>query len=280
MYGAKEGGRNDYRFYQPEMTLRAQERLNGERFLRRAVLNHEFEVWYQPKINLLDNTVAGAEALVRWRDPLQGLIFPGEFIPLAENTGLIIQIGEQVIEMVCRDIRRWADLQIVHGVIAINVAPLQIDRSDFVETLKSALRAFDLPAHVLEVEVTESLMMASPEHSREVLATLQGLGVTTSIDDFGTGYSSLAYLKLLPIDHLKIDRSFISDLPNDSRDVAITKTIVELGHALGFKIIAEGVETEAQHSFLKQTGCDQAQGYLYGRPMPAADYEAWLNGRQ
>jgi EAL domain-containing protein (putative c-di-GMP-specific phosphodiesterase class I) len=244
------------------------------------VLNHEFEVWYQPKINLLDNTVAGAEALVRWRDPLQGLIFPGEFIPLAENTGLIIQIGEQVIEMVCRDIRRWADLQIVHGVIAINVAPLQIDRSDFVETLKSALRAFDLPAHVLEVEVTESLMMASPEHSREVLATLQGLGVTTSIDDFGTGYSSLAYLKLLPIDHLKIDRSFISDLPNDSRDVAITKTIVELGHALGFKIIAEGVETEAQHSFLKQTGCDQAQGYLYGRPMPAADYEAWLNGRQ
>jgi diguanylate cyclase (GGDEF)-like protein/PAS domain S-box-containing protein len=280
MSGAKKGGRNDYRFYQPEMTLRAQERLNAERCLRRAVLNHEFEMWYQPKINLLDNTVAGAEALIRWRDPDQGLISPGEFIPLAENTGLIIQIGEQVIDMVCRDIRRWADLQIVHGVIAINVAPLQIDRSDFVETLRSTLQEYDLPAHVLEVEVTEGLMMASPDHSREVLSTLQNLGVTTSIDDFGTGYSSLAYLKLLPIDHLKIDRSFISDLPNDSRDVAITKTIVELGHALGFKIIAEGVETAEQSSFLKEIGCDQAQGYLYGRPMPAADYEAWLNGRQ
>nr|WP_314526352.1 EAL domain-containing protein [uncultured Pseudomonas sp.] len=279
MYGAKEGGRNDYRFYQPEMTLRAQERLNGERFLRRAVLNHEFEVWYQPKINLLTHAIAGAEALIRWRDPDQGLIAPGEFIPLAETTGLIIQIGEQVVEMVCRDIRRWTDLQLLHGVIAINVAPLQIDRSDFVETLRSALQEYDLPAHVLEVEVTESLMMASPEHSREVLSTLQGLGITTAIDDFGTGYSSLAYLKLLPINHLKIDRSFISDLPNDPRDVAITKTIVELGHALGFKIIAEGVETEEQNSFLKDIGCDQAQGYLYGRPMPAAEYEAWLDAR-
>ncbi|MHC8366726.1 bifunctional diguanylate cyclase/phosphodiesterase [Pseudomonas sp. ZT5P21] len=277
MYGAKEGGRNGYRFYQPEMTLRAQERLNSERCLRRAVLNHEFEVWYQPKISLLNNEVLGAEALIRWRDPTQGLISPADFIPLAENTGLIIQIGEQVIDIVCSDIRRWTNLRIAHGVIAVNVAALQIDRSDFVETITSTLEAYDLSANVLEIEVTESLMMASPEHSKEVLSTLQSLGVTTAIDDFGTGYSSLAYLKLLPINSLKIDRTFISDLPHDPSDVAITKTIVELGHALGFKIIAEGVETEEQNRFLKEIGCDQGQGYLYGRPMPAADFEFWLS---
>ncbi|MEX3772561.1 EAL domain-containing protein [Pseudomonas sp. MYb118] len=279
MYGAKEGGRNDYRFYQPEMTLRAQERMNSERFLRRAVLNHEFEVWYQPKINLADNGVEGAEALIRWRDPVQGLISPADFIPLAESTGLIIQIGEQVIDRVCRDIRRWADRQITPGVIAVNVAALQIDRSDYVETLKCALGVFGLPASVLEVEVTESLMMASPEHSRAILSTLQEMGVTTAIDDFGTGYSSLAYLKILPINHIKIDRTFIADLPQDPSNVAITKTIVELGHALGFRIIAEGVETEEQHHFLRKIGCDQAQGYLYGRPMPAQDFERWLNAR-
>ncbi|QVW25613.1 EAL domain-containing protein [Pseudomonas hormoni] len=276
MYGAKECGRNGYRFYQPEMTLRAQERLNSERFLRRAVQNHEFEVWYQPKINLLNNNVEGAEALIRWRDPVKGLVSPADFIPLAETTGLIIQIGEQVIDIVCRDIKRWSDRRIEPGVIAVNVAALQIDRSDFIETIRSTLEEYDLPASVLEVEVTESLMMASPEHSREVLRTLQSLGVTTAIDDFGTGYSSLAYLKLLPINSLKIDRTFIKELPLDPSDVAITRTIVELGHALGFKIIAEGVETEEQNRFLKDIGCDQGQGYLYGRPMPAADYEVWL----
>jgi diguanylate cyclase (GGDEF)-like protein len=276
MYGAKEGGRNDYRFYQPEMTLRAQERLNSERFLRRAVLNHEFEVWYQPKINLSNNEVEGAEALIRWCDPLLGLVPPADFIPLAESTGLIIQIGEQVIDMVCSDIRRWTDLHIPHGVIAVNVAALQIDRSDYVETIMSALEEYDLPANVLEVEVTESLMMASPAHSKEVLSTLQRLGITTAIDDFGTGYSSLAYLKLLPINSLKIDRTFVSDLPHDKSDVAITKTIVELGHALGFKIIAEGVETEEQNRFLKKIGCDQGQGYFYGRPMPTLEFELWL----
>jgi len=205
------------------------------------------------------------------------LVSPADFIPLAESTGLIIQIGEHVIDRVCSDIRRWTDLGILHGVIAVNVAALQIDRSDYVETLRSALEEYDLPATVLEVEVTESLMMASPEHSREVLSTLQSLGITTAIDDFGTGYSSLAYLKLLPINSLKIDRSFISDLPADKSDVAITKTIVALGHALGFKIIAEGVETIEQNTFLKEIGCDQGQGYLYGRPMPAADFESWLN---
>ena len=280
MYGAKEGGRNDYRFYQPEMTLRAQERMNRERFLRRAVLNHEFEVWYQPKIDLSTNSIEGAEALIRWRDPIHGLISPTEFIPLAESTGLIIQIGEQVLDMVCSDIKRWTDLRIRHGVIAVNVASLQIDRSNYVETICDALQEYGLPANILEVEVTESLMMASPEHSKDVLSSLQRLGITTAIDDFGTGYSSLAYLKLLPINTLKIDRTFISDLPFDKSDVAITKAIVELGHALGFKIIAEGVETEEQNAFLKEIGCDQGQGYLYGRPMPAIEFERWLNKRK
>ncbi|WP_350647195.1 EAL domain-containing protein [Pseudomonas sp. HY13-MNA-CIBAN-0226] len=279
MYGAKEGGRDDYRFYQPEMTIRANERLNLERSLRRAVKNQEFEVWYQPKINLMSEEVEGAEALVRWRDPIHGLISPADFIPLAESTGLIIQIGELVIDIVCHDIRHWIDNKIPQRKIAVNVATLQIDRTNYVATLLNALGKYNLPASVLEVEVTESLMMVSPEHSREVLSTLQSLGITTAIDDFGTGYSSLSYLNILPINKLKIDKSFIADLPVNKSRAAITRAIVELGHALGFKIVAEGVETLEQSAFLKNIGCDQAQGYLYARPMPATEYEKWLKSR-
>ena len=279
MNGKKENGRNGYRFYQAEMTLRAQERMDGERFLRRAVLGQEFEVWYQPKIDIKTNEFVGAEALVRWRDPINGLIPPADFIPLAESTGLIIQIGEQVIDIVCQDIKRWCENGISPGVIAVNVAALQIERSDYVELMNSTLQKYNISANTLEVEVTESLMLASPEHSKAVLHNLQGMGISTAIDDFGTGYSSLAYLKLLPINSLKIDRNFISDLPHDEKDVAITKAIISLGQALGFKIVAEGVENEEQHIFLKEQGCDLGQGYFYSRPMSGAALELWLTQR-
>lgn len=278
MYVAKESGRNAWRYYHPDMTLRLQQRLALERALRRALEHNEFEVWYQPKIDLFSGRVEGAEALLRWRDPTLGLVSPAEFIPLAESTGLIIPLGERVLELVCAQIRAWRERDLLPGAIAINVAAVQVERSDYVQSLCAALQRHDLPAQVLEVEITESLLMESQLHACEVLAQLQALGVATAVDDFGTGYSSLAYLKALPINHLKIDRAFIKDLPGDDNDVAITHAIIDLGHALGFRITAEGIETQAQYTFLRNAGCDHGQGYLIGRPMPAAAFEQWLAG--
>ena len=278
MYVAKESGRNAWRYYHPDMTLRLQQRLALERALRRALEQNEFEVWYQPKIDLFSGGIEGAEALLRWRDPNLGLISPAEFIPLAESTGLIIPLGERVLELVCAQIHAWRERDLLPGPIAINVAAVQVERSDYVQSLCAALQRHNLPAQVLEVEITESLLMESQQHACEVLAQLQAMGVATAVDDFGTGYSSLAYLKALPINHLKIDRAFIKDLPGDDNDVAITHAIIDLGHALGFRITAEGIETQAQYTFLRNAGCDHGQGYLIGRPMPAAAFEQWLAG--
>ncbi|NER59659.1 EAL domain-containing protein [Pseudomonas sp. MAFF212428] len=269
MYVAKESGRNAWRHYHPDMTQRLQQRLMLERALHRALDHNEFELWYQPKIDLFSGRVEGAEALLRWRDPTQGLISPAEFIPLAERTGLIIPLGERVLALVCAQIHQWREHDLLPGPIAINVAAVQIERSDYVKSLCDALQCHDLQPSLLEVEITESLLMESQQHACEVLAQLQALGVATAVDDFGTGYSSLAYLKALPINHLKIDRAFIKDLPDDDNDVAITRAIIDLGHALGFRITGEGIETAAQHAFLRDAGCDQGQGYLIGRPMPA-----------
>ncbi len=280
MYGAKEGGRNGYRFYQSDMTLRVQERLTRERALRRALDAGEFEVWYQPKLELGSGRPDGAEALLRWSDPARGWVSPAEFIPLAERTGLIIPLGERMLDMVCRQLGRWRELGLSVGRVAVNVAVLEIERSDYVATLRQALARYGLPAEVLEVEVTESLIMDSPEHTRTTLCALRQLGVNLAVDDFGTGYSSLAYLKLLPINHLKIDQAFVSDLPHDSNDAAITRAIIAMGHSLGFRVTAEGIETVEQLEFLRQAGCDQGQGYLFGRPMPAAEFEAWLLPQQ
>jgi diguanylate cyclase (GGDEF)-like protein/PAS domain S-box-containing protein len=279
MYGAKEAGRNAYRFYQSSMTHRAQERLTQERALRRAIEQDEFEVWFQPQINLATQSLTGAEALVRWRDPQRGLVPPGEFIPLAERTGLIIPISALVLDKVCALARTWLDAGLDFGRLAINIASLQIDRGDFVGTLSAALQKAAVPAHCIEIEITESLIMENPEHAREALLAVQNLGVTVAVDDFGTGYSSLAYLKLLPIDNLKIDRAFVKDLPDDSNDAAIARAIISMAHSLGFKVIAEGIETAAQRDYLRGEGCDEAQGYLISRPLPAAEFAQWLRER-
>lgn len=280
MYAAKEGGRNAWRLYHADMTARLQQRLAMESALRRALEQQEFELWYQPRIDLFSGRVEGAEALLRWRDPQHGLISPGDFIPLAERTGLIIPLGELVLEMVGQQIRQWRDRELLPGPIAINVAALQIERSDYVQSLTRCLQRHELSPELLEVEITESLLMESQQHACEVLARLQALGVATAVDDFGTGYSSLAYLKALPINHLKIDRAFIKDLPHGENDVAITRAIIDLGHALGYRITAEGIETHAQHQFLRNAGCDHGQGYLIGRPMPAERFEHWLAGER
>ncbi|MDF9620698.1 EAL domain-containing protein [Pseudomonas entomophila] len=276
MYAAKESGRNAWRPYHPDMTERLQQRLELERNLRRALEHNEFELWYQPKVDLFSGQLEGVEALLRWRDPHHGLVSPAEFIPLAERTGLIIPLGERVLELACAQLAAWRAGDGLPGPLAINVAALQIERSDYVTSLASALERHSLPANLLEVEITESLLMESQQQACAVLAQLQAMGVATAVDDFGTGYSSLAYLRALPIDHLKIDRAFIKDLPEDDDAVAVARAIIDLGHALGFRITAEGIETQAQFDFLRNAGCDQGQGFLFGRPMPAADLARWL----
>ncbi|MDF0732876.1 EAL domain-containing protein [Pseudomonas entomophila] len=279
MYAAKESGRNAWRPYHPDMTERLQQRLELERNLRRALQHNEFELWYQPKIDLFSGNLEGVEALLRWRDPEHGLVSPADFIPLAERTGLIIPLGERVLELACAQLAEWRAADCLPGPMAINVAALQIERSDYVTALATALARHDLAPSLLEVEITESLLMESQQQACAVLAQLQAMGVTTAVDDFGTGYSSLAYLRALPIDHLKIDRAFIKDLPEDDDAVAVARAIIDLGHALGFKITAEGIETQAQYDFLRDAGCDQGQGYLLGRPMPAVALLGWLPNR-
>ncbi|AIN58271.1 putative bifunctional diguanylate cyclase/phosphodiesterase [Pseudomonas soli] len=276
MYAAKEAGRDAWRPYHPDMTERLQQRLELERNLRRALEHNEFELWYQPKVDLFSGQLEGVEALLRWRDPEHGLVSPGAFIPLAERTGLIIPLGERVLELACAQLAEWRADDGLPGPLAINVAALQIERSDYVTSLASALERHGLPANLLEVEITESLLMESQQQACAVLAQLQAMGVATAVDDFGTGYSSLAYLRALPIDHLKIDRAFIKDLPGDDDAVAIARAIIDLGHALGFRITAEGIETQEQYDFLRHAGCDQGQGFLLGRPMPAEALRGWL----
>ncbi|MBH3428434.1 putative bifunctional diguanylate cyclase/phosphodiesterase [Pseudomonas alkylphenolica] len=276
MYAAKESGRNAWRLYHPDMTQRLQARLGLELNLRRALKHNEFELWYQPKIDLFSGRLEGAEALLRWRDPEHGLVSPAQFIPLAERTGLIIPLGEKVLELACAQIAAWRAADCLPGPVAINVAALQIERSDYVASLSRSLKRYDLPPTLLEVEITESLLMESQQQACAVLAQLQAMGVVTAVDDFGTGYSSLAYLKSLPIDHLKIDRAFIKDLPEDDDAMAITRAIIDLGHALGFRITAEGIETQAQYDYLRNAGCDQGQGFLMARPMPAAELQQWM----
>ncbi|WP_426143431.1 bifunctional diguanylate cyclase/phosphodiesterase [Pseudomonas sp. DWP3-1-2] len=278
MYAAKESGRNDYRFYQAQMTTLIQARVALERALRHALECNEFEILYQPKLDLCSGCIAGAEALIRWRNPELGLVSPADFIPLAERTGLIIPIGEWVLDQVCSQARRWRASGRFSQRIAVNVAVLQIERSDFVETVRQALQRHDLPPQALEIEVTESLVMDRQELAQNVLGQLQRMGLTVAVDDFGTGYSSLAYLKDLPIDNLKIDRTFISDLPHGAAYIAITRAIIDLGHALGFTVTAEGIETPEQLAFLQGAGCDTGQGYLISRPMPVSQFEVWLDG--
>jgi diguanylate cyclase (GGDEF)-like protein len=276
MYSAKEAGRNDFRFYQAAMTQQIQRRVDMEHALRRALANGEFEVWYQPKLDLASGRLEGAEALLRWRDPQKGLVMPADFIPLAERTGQIIAIGEWVLDQACQHIRQWRAQGCFTAKVAINVAAPQIERGDFVTTVREALQRHGLPGEALEVEVTESLLLESHEAASGVLRQLQAMGVTTAIDDFGTGYSSLAYLKRLPIDHLKVDRAFIRDLPGDQDFVAIVQAIIALKRAMNFRMTAEGIETKAQYDFLRDAGCDAGQGYYISKPVPAPEFALWL----
>lgn len=277
MYQAKSAGRKTYSFYTQDLTAKATERLQIESDLRRALEQRELTVYYQPQVDLEKGRFIGAEALVRWNHPVLGFLPPDRFIPIAEDTGLIIELGEQVMREACLQARRWLDAGFELETVGVNVAGPQLQRSDFVATVRRVLAETGLPAKHLDLEVTETFIMEHADVTFDLLNDLRALGVTLSIDDFGTGYSSLAYLKRLPIDRLKLDRAFIKDLPDDEEDAAITRAVVALSGSLGLRLVVEGVENVEQMAFLKNMGCREIQGYYFGRPVPAADF-IWRTG--
>jgi diguanylate cyclase (GGDEF)-like protein len=282
MYRAKDGGRNNFQFFTSEMNERINERLSLENALRRALERKEFLLHFQQKIDLATGAISGAEALVRWSHPELGLLRPERFIPLAEETGLIVQIGEWVIRETCRQIRAWLDRGLEPGLVSVNLSARQFRQDGLVRTVSRILEETGIDSRHLEIELTESMVMHSVNTAIATLHGLKSLGIALSVDDFGTGYSSLAYLKDLPIDTLKIDRSFVRAISesagggSDAEDGVIAQAIISLGHALHLKVIAEGVETERQLGFLRRHGCDEVQGFFYGEPVPPESYAKLL----
>jgi diguanylate cyclase (GGDEF)-like protein len=280
MYHAKSAGKNGYSFFDSSMNTNARNHLQLLQDLRVALKQGQFCLHYQPKFNAGDGQPVGAEALVRWNHPEHGLLMPDKFIGLAEKTGLIISIGEWVLNEACRQMRVWYDMGYTDWRIAVNLSALQFCHSGLVNTVASALSLHGLPANSLTLEITETTAMSDADASMTVLQQLSDMGVDLSIDDFGTGYSSLMYLKRLPANELKIDRGFVRDLENDSDDAAIVSAIVALGQALNLRIVAEGVETSSQRNFLTRLGCDSLQGYLLGYPLPAERFMADIHAAQ
>jgi diguanylate cyclase (GGDEF)-like protein/PAS domain S-box-containing protein len=273
MYQAKEEGRNTYQFYSAEMTALAFERVVMESSLRQAIKNEEFVLYYQPQVNAKTSKMTGMEALIRWEHPRLGLMLPDKFIPLAEETGLIIEIDRWVMRTAMTQIKEWYHAGLNPGVLALNLSMRQLMDEHFMEILHDCLETIDFNPKWLELEVTESQMMKKPDDAIVRLGQIKIMGITIAIDDFGTGYSSLSYLKRLPVGKLKIDQSFIHGIPDDKENAAIVKATIALAKSLNLKLIAEGVENEAQKTFLVEHGCIHMQGYYYGRPMRAKQIE-------
>ncbi|MBB1603503.1 EAL domain-containing protein [Variovorax sp. UMC13] len=276
MYQAKQSGRNTSRFFTPQMNADALTRLELEMALRHALDHEEFALHYQPKVEVASGRVVGVEALLRWNRPGHGVVSPAEFVPVLEDCGLIVRAGAWVIAAVCRQIRLWRNSPVGDLQVAVNIAQRQFIEGDLEATIAGLLETNGVPAHLLELELTESSLMANTAHTVAVLQGLRRRGLQISVDDFGTGYSSLAYLRRFPVDKLKIDIDFIRDITTRPDDAAITLAIIGLAHSLKLEVIAEGVETAAQLAFLRQHGCDQVQGYYFSRPLPLAALEALL----
>lgn len=279
MYCAKDQGRNAYHYFKPEMDVHALERLMLENALRRAVDRDELVLHYQPQVASEDGRVTGCEALVRWQHPELGLLQPGQFIAVAETSGLIVPLGHWVLRTACRQLARW-QAQGRKLLVAVNISALQFRQAGFLDSVREVLRQTGADPAGLELELTESALM---EPTPEILGRMQqlrDLGIKLALDDFGTGYSSLSYLKRLPIHRLKLDRSFVKDIPEDLEDVAIATATLSLARDLGMDVVAEGVENDVQHQFLRARGCAIMQGYLFSRPLPKEQLENWLNERQ
>ncbi|MDP6184411.1 MAG: EAL domain-containing protein [Gammaproteobacteria bacterium] len=279
MYRAKEDGRNKYHLFTADLNARAVERLSIETALRHALDREELFLCYQPKVNLQTGRVLGVEALVRWQHPHRGIVSPDEFVPVAEETGLIVPVGEWVLRQACEDALRWSRSGVEDVNVAVNLSARQFRQGDLLKTVDNIFCELSFDPNRLELEITESLLMDDTEASEVALYDLKAFGLSIYLDDFGTGYSSLAYLKKFPIDGLKIDRSFIRDIPGDVDDEAITRAIVALSQAQRLKVVAEGVETRAQLDFLNLEGCDEVQGYLFSKPLTYDRLVEWIRAR-
>ncbi len=274
MYAAKEAGRNAYRFYTSDMNARVQLRLQLETDMRRGLMDDEFFLVYQPQIEMDSGRARGVEALLRWRDPDRGVIAPAEFIPVAEESGMIQALGARVLRDACRQVMQWHRMDMPLR-LSVNLSVQQLQHDSWLSTVEEALSASGLAPQHLDLEITESVIITHPEKAVATLMKLKQMGVSITIDDFGTGYSSLSYLARLPIQAVKIDQRFVHGLERNRNDEAITQAIIALSHSLGLRCIAEGVETAAQFNFLRTHGCDEAQGFLIARPMPEAQLRSW-----
>ncbi|MDB5862200.1 MAG: hypothetical protein JWO70_6 [Betaproteobacteria bacterium] len=272
LYGAKEEGRNTHQVYRVEMNAQADQRLNMDRLLRRALERREFVLHYQPKVALSSDTIVGAEALIRWQSKELGLVGPADFIPLAEETGLIVPISEWVVLTACTQAKAWQDAGLQPLLMSVNLSPRQFRQANLVETIAAALDATGLEPRFLELEITEGTVMHHADKAITILNELHQLGVQLSIDDFGTGYSSLSYLKRFPVQRLKIDQSFIRGVTSDTNDAAIVTAVVTLAKNMKLKLVAEGVETDGQRAFLRALDCDEYQGYYFSGPVPADEF--------
>jgi EAL domain-containing protein (putative c-di-GMP-specific phosphodiesterase class I) len=277
MYRAKAAGRNNHKFYSDTMRVRSLHRLDIENELRSAMNSDQFSLHYQPKVDLKEWSIVGVEALMRWNHPERGWISPAEFIPVAEETGMIVPMGRWVLQEACRQISRWRDTALSDIRVSVNMSSQQMYSDDLLLLVKENLTAARIRASSLELEITESLLMRDTESTVETLNELKALGIAISIDDFGTGYSSLSYLKRFPIDTLKIDKSFVQDLHIDNDDAAICAAILAMARRLDLNVVAEGVELNEQLQFLINHGCNQIQGYIFSKPLAAHDLEQFVN---
>jgi diguanylate cyclase (GGDEF)-like protein/PAS domain S-box-containing protein len=276
MYLAKEQGRSTLRFFSAELRAQMTERLEAEQRLREAIKNDHLLLHFQPRVDISSGRITGAEALVRWQAPGEPLVHPGSFIAIAEETGLIVDIGRFVMRAACAQARAWLDAGYKSLVVSINASPRELQQERYADNVLEALRMFNVPPECLEIEITESMVVQDAPRLIRMLVRLRQMGVNIAIDDFGTGYSNLRYLQRFPAQRLKIDRSFITDVMTNSEDAAIVKAIITLGHSLGMLVVAEGVETQPQFDLLRDLGCDEIQGFLTGKPVAAAELEAQL----
>jgi predicted signal transduction protein with EAL and GGDEF domain len=276
LYRAKSDGRAGWRFFEPDMDVKAQARRNLELDLRNALATEAFEVYYQPLLNLKTMRISTCEALVRWPHPERGLVSPGDFIPIAEEMGLIVELGNIILRKACAECSRWpAEVR-----VAVNLSPIQFRRGNVVSTVREALAASGLPASRLELEITESVLLQDTEATRASLEQLRDLGVRISLDDFGTGYSSLSYLHSFPLHKVKIDRSFLQDIEGNDRSLTLLRGVARLSAELGLSVVQEGIETERQLALItRDHSIDEAQGYLFSRPIPSRDIRKLLYSR-
>jgi EAL domain-containing protein (putative c-di-GMP-specific phosphodiesterase class I) len=278
LHEAKTRGRNEIQEYSGDLVAKASSHLSIQSDLNKALMNGEFQLYYQPKISLKDYSVSGFEALVRWMHPVKGLVSPDQFIEIAEESGQIVEIGEWVLESACRQNKLWLEQQFSDVRIAVNVSARQFREQNFVEMVGRVIQRTGLPYSNLELEMTEGTLMSDPGTDGRI-SELRGKGISIAMDDFGSGYSSLSYITRFPIDTIKIDRCFVKDIATDSEQAAIVSAVTDLSHKLNFNVVAEGVENKRELDVIRQLECDEVQGFFYCKPMPADDIVLWLKSR-